>query len=57
MVEREKGTGTLTKAEAVSWAYPRRPAEESIARYFTKEALEYVPSETDIFITNSKGDQ
>ena len=56
MVEREKGTGTLASTESPSWAYPRRPSEESIARYFTKEALEYVPGESDIFITNSKGE-
>lgn len=57
MVERLKGTGTLASADAPTWAYPRRPTDECIEKYFSKEALEYVPNETDIFITNSKGEQ
>ncbi len=38
-----------------AWAYPSRPTDDAVAKNFTKEALEYQPSETDIFITNSKG--
>ena len=56
MVERLKGTGTLASADPPTWAYPRRPTDECIEKYFSKEALEYVPNETDIFITNSKGE-
>jgi hypothetical protein len=38
-----------------AWAYPSKPTDDAVAKYFTKEALEYQPTETDIFITNSKG--
>lgn len=48
-----KGTGTLP-GELPAWAYPVKPSEEAIERFFTPEALAYVPSDTDIFITNSK---
>lgn len=59
MVEASKdpsqvGTGTLP-GDKPAWAYPTRPSEDSIAKYFSKAALEYVPTEEDIFITNSKG--
>ncbi len=39
-----------------SWAYPRRPTDEMIVKYFNKEALDFVPTDKDCFITNSKGD-
>lgn len=38
-----------------AWAYPSKPSDDAVAKYFTKDALEYQPTETDIFITNSKG--
>jgi hypothetical protein len=38
-----------------TWAYPSRPTDEALAKFFTKEALEFKPSEKDVFITNSKG--
>ena len=47
------GTVSLQKP---AWAYPRRPSDEHIQKFFSKSALEFVPTETDIFITNSKGD-
>lgn len=34
-----------------------RPSDEAIAKYFTPEALSFVPTEQDIFITISKGHQ
>lgn len=52
----DKGVGTLA-GDKPSWAYPSRPSEEMIAKFFTKEDLEYQPTEVDIFITNSKGGQ
>ncbi len=51
-----KGVGTAP-GDKPAWAYPPRPSEEALEKYFTKEALSYVPTETDIFITNSKGQQ
>ena len=38
-----------------AWAYPSKPSDDAIAKFFTKEALEYQPTEADTFITNSKG--
>jgi GrpB-like predicted nucleotidyltransferase (UPF0157 family) len=38
-----------------AWAYPTRPNDEAIAKFFTKAALEFTPTDTDVFITNSKG--
>lgn len=40
-----------------SWAYPTRPSEEALKQFFSEEAQAFVPSDTDIFITNSKGAQ
>ena len=51
-----KGVGTLP-GEKPAWAYPTRPSEESLGKFFKPEDLEYVPDELDIFITNSKGQQ
>lgn len=50
----DKGVGTLSGSVSPAWAYPTRPTEEAIERYFTPEALAYVPTDADIFITNSK---
>ncbi len=38
-----------------AWGYASRPTDDAIAKNFTKEALSFVPVESDIFITNSKG--
>ena len=38
-----------------TWAYPTKPSDEAKAKFFSQAALEYMPKETDIFITNSKG--
>ena len=40
-----------------AWAYPSRPSDESLSKYFSQAAIEFAPSETDCFITNSKGDK
>lgn len=38
-----------------AWAYPSKPTDEALAKFFTPAAIKYVPTEKDIFITNSKG--
>lgn len=35
----------------------RGPSEESLRKFFTEEARNYVPNDIDLFITNSKGDR
>ena len=39
-----------------SWAYPSHPSDDAIAKFFTKSALDFAPTNQEIFITNSKGD-
>lgn len=53
----DKGVGTVPGSVPPAWAYPIRPTEEAIERFFTPEALAYVPTDSDIFITNSKEQQ
>jgi len=45
----------MESASKPAWAYPNKPSDEALAKYFTKEDLEFVPTDLDTFITNSKG--
>jgi hypothetical protein len=41
--------------ENPKWAFPPRPSDEMLAKFFKKEALDFAPTDIDCFITNSKG--
>jgi hypothetical protein len=55
MVEARQDDSSIIVGGKPAWAYPTKPTDEAIAKLFPPAAIKYVPTEKDIFITNSKG--
>ena len=55
MVEARQDATSIVVGAKPAWAYPSKPTDEAKAKFFTQAALDFIPSETDVFITNSKG--
>jgi hypothetical protein len=55
MVEARQDSTSIVVGGKPAWAYPTKPSDEAKAKFFTQAALDFVPSDTDVFITNSKG--
>ena len=55
MVEARQADSSIIIGGKPTWAYPTKPTDDALAKFFTPAASKFVPTDRDIFITNSKG--